>query len=135
MPKKSAVGRGRKREGDGDGGSPPSVKFAKTVAEGSSWRNSTIKERDLLRLVAERALYLKYTIPRSLSGCHAQWFYIGNHQPSLPKRDNSPPQHQECWLKKPTEEECRNIPELMQRIKVLKDKGVTGESVAYSFIE
>lgn len=28
-----------------------------------------------------------------------------------------------------------DIPELMKRIKALKDKGVTGESVAYSFFE
>ncbi|RLN28748.1 putative gypsy-type retrotransposon protein [Panicum miliaceum] len=55
MPKKSAADRGRKREGEGEGRSPPSAKIAKT-AEGSSWRASTIKERDLLRLVAERVL-------------------------------------------------------------------------------
>ncbi|RLN30338.1 hypothetical protein C2845_PM05G19650 [Panicum miliaceum] len=41
----------------------------------------------------------------------------------------------ECWLKKLTEEEHLDIPELMKRIKDLKDKAVTGESVAYSFIE
>ncbi|RLN41240.1 retrotransposon protein, putative, unclassified [Panicum miliaceum] len=165
MPKKSAAGRGRKREGEGEGGSPSSAKVAKTVVEGSSWRASTIKERDVLWLVAERvlqeervvqwwtagadsspwentgirphfnifrhlfrlkpqpdednpalvggagvqlrdnALYLEYTTPSSLFGWHAQWFYIGNHQPSLPGWDNSPPQRQECWLKKPTEEE------------------------------
>ncbi|RLN39053.1 putative gypsy-type retrotransposon protein [Panicum miliaceum] len=56
MPNKSTAGRRRKREGEGEGGSPPSVKVAKTVAEGSSWRASTIKERDLLRLVAEWVL-------------------------------------------------------------------------------
>ncbi|RLM52738.1 hypothetical protein C2845_PMPSC048694 [Panicum miliaceum] len=33
------------------------------------------------------------------------------------------------------EEERRDILVLMQRIQVLKDKGITGESVAYSFIE
>ncbi|RLN23335.1 uncharacterized protein C2845_PM07G21640 [Panicum miliaceum] len=55
MLKKSAAGRGRKREGEGEGGSPPSAKVAKT-SEGASWRASTIRERDLLRLIAERVL-------------------------------------------------------------------------------
>ncbi|RLN42538.1 hypothetical protein C2845_PM01G40950 [Panicum miliaceum] len=174
MPRKSTAGRGKKREGEGEGGSPPSAKVAKTVAEGE-WRASTIRERDLLRLIAEqaflgirphfnlfrhlfhlkqqpdennpalvggagvqlrdKALYLEYTTPSTLSEWHAQWFYIENHQPSLHGWDNSPPQRQECWLKKLTKEERRDIPELMKRIKALKDKGVTGESVAYSFIE
>ncbi|RLN28021.1 putative gypsy-type retrotransposon protein [Panicum miliaceum] len=209
MPKKQASGRGKKRGADGEGGSsPPSAKVAKTVAEGSSWRASTLKERDLLWLVAERileeegvvqwrtadndslpwentgetvmfvpsadrgldlpssnffrgllgfykikyyhlppnlilhisifvhlceaflgirphfhlfrhlfrlkpqpeednpalvggagvqlrdkALYLEFSTLSSLSGWHAQWFYIGNHKPSLPGWDNAPPQH------------------------------------------
>ncbi|RLN08188.1 hypothetical protein C2845_PM11G03370 [Panicum miliaceum] len=83
----------------------------------------------------DKELYLEYTTPSSLSGWHAQWFYLGNHQPSLPGWDNSQPQLLECWLKKPTEEERSDIPELMQQIKVLNDKGVTEESVAYSSIE
>ncbi|RLN04012.1 hypothetical protein C2845_PM13G08560 [Panicum miliaceum] len=57
------------------------------------------------------------------------------HKPSLPGRDNTPPQRQECWLDNLTEEESRDIPELMKRIQALEDKGVTGESVAYSFVE
>ncbi|RLM70169.1 hypothetical protein C2845_PM17G05350 [Panicum miliaceum] len=183
MLKKQAAGRGRKRGADGEGGSsPPSAKVAKTAAEGLSWRASTIKERDLLCLVAERilqeegvvqwrtagndsspwentsetpqpdednpalvrgagvqlcdkALYLEFSTPSSLSGWHAQCFYIGNHEPSLPRWDNAPPQRQECWLKKPTEDKSRDIPELMKRIQHLKDQGVSGESMAYSFIE
>ncbi|RLM56079.1 retrotransposon protein, putative, unclassified [Panicum miliaceum] len=151
-------------DGEG-GSSPLSAKVARTTVEGSSWRASMIKERYLLWLVAERvlqeegviqwradednlalvvgagvqlrdkALYLKFSTPSSLSGWHAQWFYIGNHKPSLPGRDNAPPQRQESWLKKQTEEESRDIPELMKRIQHLKDQGVTGESMAYSFIE
>ncbi|RLN08497.1 putative gypsy-type retrotransposon [Panicum miliaceum] len=69
MPRKSAAGRGRKREGEGGEESPP------------------------------------------------------------------PTKRQECWLEKLTEEESRDIAELMKRIQALKDKGVTGESVAYPFIE
>ncbi|RLN04254.1 hypothetical protein C2845_PM13G06750 [Panicum miliaceum] len=41
----------------------------------------------------DKALYLEFSTPSSLSGWHAQWFYIGNHKPSLPGRDNAPPQH------------------------------------------
>ncbi|RLN09295.1 retrotransposon protein, putative, Ty3-gypsy subclass [Panicum miliaceum] len=85
--------------------------------------------------LCDKVLYLEYTTLGSLSGWHRQWFYIWNHKPSLPGRDDSPPQCQECWLEKLTEEESRDIPELMARIKALKDKGITEESVAYSFIE
>ncbi|RLM69968.1 hypothetical protein C2845_PM17G05890 [Panicum miliaceum] len=155
-PRKQATGRGKKQIADGEGGSsPPSAKVTRMMVEGSSWRASTIKERDLPRLVAERALqeegvvqwqvagtdsspwentgiprnspafhlfrhlfrlkpepnednpalvggagvqlrdkalYLKFSTPSSLSGWHARWFYIGNHKPSLPRRDNAPPQ-------------------------------------------
>ncbi|RLN13065.1 hypothetical protein C2845_PM09G15300 [Panicum miliaceum] len=59
----------------------------------------------------------------------------GNPWEAKATRDNSPPQRQECWLKKLVEEESSDIPELMARIKALKDKSVTKESVAYSFIE
>ncbi|RLN25487.1 retrotransposon protein, putative, Ty3-gypsy subclass [Panicum miliaceum] len=171
-PRKQATGRGKKRVADGEGGSSPlSVKVARMTVEGSSWRASTIKERDLLRhaflgirphfylfhhlfrlkpqldednpalvggagvQLRDKALYLEFSTLSSLSGWHAQWFYIGNHKPSLPGRDNAPPQRQECWLKKPTEEESRDIPELMKWIYHLKDQRVTGESMAYSFIE
>ncbi|RLM75221.1 hypothetical protein C2845_PM15G00830 [Panicum miliaceum] len=51
------------------------------------------------------------------------------------KTDNSPPQRHEFWLEKLLEEESHDIPELMKRIQALKAKGVTGESVAYLFIE
>ncbi|RLM75473.1 putative gypsy-type retrotransposon protein [Panicum miliaceum] len=44
----------------------------------------------------DKALYLEYTTLSSLSGWHGQWFYIGNHQPSLLGRDNSPPKRREC---------------------------------------
>ncbi|RLN11663.1 hypothetical protein C2845_PM09G11720 [Panicum miliaceum] len=146
MLRKYVTGRGKKRGNEG----------------GDEWRSSSIRERDLLPLVAERvlqeegvmqwwtagsdsspwdmtaadkALYLEYTTPSSLSGWQAQWFYIGNHQPSLPRWDNSPPRCQECWLKKLTEEERRDILELMKQIKALMDKGITRESLADSFNE
>ncbi|RLN23479.1 retrotransposon protein, putative, Ty3-gypsy subclass [Panicum miliaceum] len=63
-----------------------------------------------------KEVYLEYVTPTSLSGWHSQWFYIGNHKPSLPRRDNAPPQCQDCWLEKLLEEESHEIPELMKRI-------------------
>ncbi|RLN24729.1 retrotransposon protein, putative, unclassified [Panicum miliaceum] len=150
MPWKSAAGRERKREGEGEGGSPSSAMVAKTAFLGirshfnlfhhlfrlkpQSDENNPVLVGGAGVQLHEKALYLEYKTPSSLSRWHAQWFYIGNHKPSLPGRDNSPPQRQECWLKKLTEVERRDIPELMKCIKALKDKGVTVESVAYSFI-
>ncbi|RLN08860.1 hypothetical protein C2845_PM11G06220 [Panicum miliaceum] len=145
LPKKSTADHGRKREGEGEGGSPPLEKEEGVVqwrlagTDSSPWENTGIRphfnlfcllfrlkpqpDEDNPALVGgagvqlrDKALYLEYTTPSSLSGWHAQWFYIGNHQPSLLRRDNAPPQRQECWLKKPTEEERRDIPELMKQI-------------------
>ncbi|RLM69216.1 putative gypsy-type retrotransposon [Panicum miliaceum] len=103
MPRKSAAGRGRRRENESGEESTPPAKVAKTVAKGE-WRSSSVLEKDLLRLIAERVLQEKGV-------------------------------RQECWLEKLSEEESRDIPKLMKQIQALKDKGVTGESVAYSFIE
>ncbi|RLN09085.1 putative gypsy type transposon [Panicum miliaceum] len=123
MPRKSAAERGKKRENEGREESSPPAKVTKTVADGE-WRSWICQEKDLLRFVAKRLLQEK-----------GVWFYIGNHKPSLPGRDNAPPQRRDCWLDKLLKEESRDIPKLMKRIQDLKDKGVTRESMAYSFIE
>ncbi|RLN33077.1 putative gypsy-type retrotransposon RIRE2 protein [Panicum miliaceum] len=117
MPRKSTAGRGKKRGSEGTDESSPPAKVARTAAEGE-WRASTIRERDLLRLVAEWVLQEEGVV---------EWWTTGS--------DLSPCENTECWLKKLMEEEHCDIPELMKRIKALKDKGVTGESVAYLFIE
>ncbi|RLN34167.1 hypothetical protein C2845_PM03G30770 [Panicum miliaceum] len=140
MPRKSAASRGRKRWNEAGMESPPPANVAKMVAE-SEWRSSSIRGKDLLRLIAEQVLEEEGVAQWRTAGSNSspwemtQWFYIGNHQPNLPGWDNFPPWRQECWLEKLTEEKCRDIPELIKQIKALKDKGVTRESVAYSFIE
>ncbi|RLN04362.1 uncharacterized protein C2845_PM13G09690 [Panicum miliaceum] len=55
MPRKSAAGHGKKRGSEGRDESLPPAKVARTAAEGK-WRASTIRERDMLRLIAERVL-------------------------------------------------------------------------------
>ncbi|RLN38799.1 hypothetical protein C2845_PM01G46070 [Panicum miliaceum] len=82
-----------------------------------------------------KEVYLEYSTLTSLSGWHAQSFYIGNHKPGLPERDNAPPKRQDCRLEELSEEDSYDIPELMKRNQAVKDKGVTRESVAYSFLE
>ncbi|RLN12393.1 hypothetical protein C2845_PM09G11830 [Panicum miliaceum] len=50
--------------------------------------------------------------------------------------ESSPPsKRRDCWLDKLSEENSRDIPELMQQIQAPKDKGFTGESVTYLFFE
>ncbi|RLN23465.1 putative gypsy-type retrotransposon protein [Panicum miliaceum] len=58
MPRKSAAGHGRKRGNEDGEMSPSPAKVAKTVTEGE-WRSSSIWEKDLLWLIAERVLQEK----------------------------------------------------------------------------
>lgn len=71
--------------------------------------------------------YLEYLTLTSLSGWHAMWFYIGNHQPGLPKRIDVPLKYESYWV------EDLLVAKLVKRIHTLKAKGVTGVSVSYSF--
>ncbi|RLM78698.1 putative gypsy-type retrotransposon protein [Panicum miliaceum] len=61
--------------------------------------------------------YIQYKFPTSHSGWKDLWFYIGNHQPSLPERIGGVPTPH---------------PKLIQELKLM---GVTGASVMYSFFK
>ncbi|RLM42323.1 uncharacterized protein C2845_PMPSC056041 [Panicum miliaceum] len=87
IPKKSAAGRGRKREGEGEGGSPPSAKVAKMVVEGN-WRASTIRERDLLQLVAERVLQEEGVVQwKTVASDSSPWENTGETMMFAPSAD------------------------------------------------
>ena len=56
------------------------------------------------------------------------WFYIDNHAPALPDRVPGPPKRCHEWFNHgyiQVQEE-----ELLQRVVVLRNKGVTGATVA-----
>ena len=78
--------------------------------------------------------YIEYSLPSNLSRWHNRWFYIGNHQPGLPERNDVTPKWTVEWTQHPDATELDQVLELVKRIKALKAEGVTGASVVYSWI-
>jgi hypothetical protein len=65
----------------------------------------------------------------------AKWFYVTNHHPELPKPSGKQPKHRPCWNSKPTRQEGLQLPELLARIKTLREAGLRAEHVAFSFMK
>jgi hypothetical protein len=63
------------------------------------------------------------------------WLYIGNHKPSLQERTGGVPKPQSEWNQNPPASEMEQVEEIIVLILALKDMGVTGASVMYSFFE
>jgi hypothetical protein len=65
----------------------------------------------------------------------AKWFYVTNHHPGLPKPSGKQPKHRTWWNTEPTMQEGIQLPELLVRIKVLREAGLRAEHVAFSFMK
>jgi hypothetical protein len=74
--------------------------------------------------------YIQYKFPTSLLGWRERWFYIGNHQPSLPERTAEGPKITSEWTL--GTRDLSQINDLLDKIKELRDAGVTGLFVMYS---
>jgi hypothetical protein len=79
--------------------------------------------------------YLAYKLIDSNADWKARWFYITNHQPGLPKPSGRQPKHRDWWNTEPTMQEGIQLPELLARIKVLREAGLRAEHVAFSFMK
>jgi hypothetical protein len=79
--------------------------------------------------------YLAYKLVDSNTDCKTRWFYITNHHPGLPKPSGRQPRHREWWNTEPTMQEGIQLPELLARIKVLREAGLRAEHVAFSFMK
>ena len=76
--------------------------------------------------------YIPYKLPGKVIDCNSNWFYIGNHEPSLPKRVPRPPKlHWECTYLGHKKDQ---VAELLGRIELLRRSGITGASVVFSWI-
>ncbi|RLN28373.1 hypothetical protein C2845_PM05G36050 [Panicum miliaceum] len=117
VPKKSAVGRERKREGEGEGGSPPSAKVTETMAEGE-WRASTIRERDLLRLVAERVLQEERVVQWRTAGSDSSPWENTAASPAFPKKSNYSMRAQ-CRMSFPRRKHVAPLPPRRGRTEVV----------------
>jgi hypothetical protein len=78
---------------------------------------------------------LSYKLIDSNQDWKAKWFYITNHHPELPKPSGKQPKHRAWWNTEPTMQEGIQLPELLQKIKALREAGLRAEHVAFSFMK
>jgi hypothetical protein len=79
--------------------------------------------------------YLVYKLIDSNQDCKSKWFYITNHHPELPKPSGKQPKHRPWWNTEPTMQEGIQLPELLLKIKALREAGLRAEHVAFSFMK
>jgi hypothetical protein len=65
----------------------------------------------------------------------AKWFYISNHHPELSKPSGHQPKHKPWWNMEPTMQEGIQLPELMKKIKALREVRLKVEHVAFSIMK
>jgi hypothetical protein len=78
---------------------------------------------------------LAYKLIDSNQDWKAKWFYISNHHPELPKTSGKQPKHRAWWNTEPMMQEGIQLPELMEKIKALREAGLRAEHVAFSFMK
>jgi hypothetical protein len=66
--------------------------------------------------------YLAYKLIDSNQDWKAKWFYVTNHHPELPKPSGKQPKHRAWWNTESAMQEGIQLPELLQKIKVLMVK-------------
>jgi hypothetical protein len=79
--------------------------------------------------------YLSYKLIDSNQDWKAKWFYVTNHHPELPKPNGKQPKHRPWWNSEPMMQEGIQLPELLARIKALREAGLRAEHVAFSFMK
>ena len=78
-------------------------------------------------------VYIPYKLSQKVINWKPRWFYVENHGNSLrPILAGLPVQLTE-WLKKPLD--MSQIPELLEMIASLKQKGISGEVVAFDWMK
>jgi hypothetical protein len=83
--------------------------------------------------VAEQ--YLAYKLIDSNQDWKSKWFYITNHHSELPKPSGKQPKHRSWWNLEPTMQEGVQLPELLAKIKALREARLRAEHVAFSFMK
>jgi hypothetical protein len=78
---------------------------------------------------------LAYKLIDSNQYWKAKWFYITNHHPELPKPSRKQPKHRPWWNTEPTMQEGIQLPELLRKIKALREAGLRAEHMAFSFMK
>jgi hypothetical protein len=78
---------------------------------------------------------LAYKLIDSNQDWKSKWFYITNHHPELPKPSGKQLKHRPWWNTEPTMQEGIQLPELLLKIKALREAGLRAEHVAFSFMK
>jgi hypothetical protein len=79
--------------------------------------------------------YLAYKLIDSNQDWKVKWFYVTNHHPELPKPSGKQPKHQPWWNTEPTMQEGIQLPELLVKIKALRETRLRDEHVAFNFMK
>ena len=78
-------------------------------------------------------IYIPYKLSQKVIDWKPRLFYVGNQGNSLPSILAGPPIQRPEWLKKPFD--MSQIPELQEMIANLRQKGISGESVAFDWMK
>jgi len=74
-------------------------------------------------------VYIPYKLSQKVIDWKPRWFYVENQGNNLPFITAGPSVQRPEWLKKPYD--MSQIPELLEMIANLRQKGISGESVAF----
>jgi hypothetical protein len=78
---------------------------------------------------------LAYKLIDSNQDWKSKWFYITNHHPELLKPRGKQPKHRPWWNTELMMQEGIQLPELLLKIKALREAGLRAEHVAFSFMK
>ena len=74
-------------------------------------------------------VYIPYKLSQKVIDWKSRWFYVENQENNPPSILAGPPVQRAEWLKKPID--MSQIPKLLEMIASLKQKGISGEVVAF----
>src|SRR6185503_18880868 len=77
--------------------------------------------------------YISYSLSNKVIEWKLKWFYVENQWDSFPPITPGPPIQWPEWNKKPVDE--NQIPELLERIAVLRQNMLTGEAVIFDWMK
>ena len=78
-------------------------------------------------------VYIPYKLSQKVIDWKSRWFYVKNKENNPPSILAGPPIQRAEWLKKPID--MSQIPELLEIIASLKQKGISGEAVAFDWMK
>jgi hypothetical protein len=81
-----------------------------------------------------RTGFLVLPMKTSLWGWHGMWFYYENHKLSPSPFVGRLPEFQRSWSEEPTPLELPHVAALTNKINLLKERGLTGVSVAVHWL-